>query len=1013
MKAKRLIEVAMPIKEVSAESVRDKSIRHGHISTLHLWWARRPLPTCRAVVFASLVPDPADPACPPAFLEAMDKLLAGPAYKPYADIPYTAIVDPMEDNPRNRLLMFIGRFSPQCEKNMIAGKNTSPRDQLSNFSLIKWESKNNEEIINTAQELIYVAYNAERQPDATFDSLSVRFEQNKEAIAQAEETLYTLTDRHKETPAVKDAEERLAQAIDTFQSEMPAVFDPFAGGGAIPLEAARLGCRAYGNDLNPVAHIIERASAEFPQRYGKPIIYSRNEFLQRYGKEGLDLLPEDSNSIPFDNDSVMVDNRLSFDVEFYARRILAGARERVGHLYPKDAQGREPIAFYWARTATCSNPSCRAQVPLLKQFYLANTQRKHVWLRPHIHGTDISFTIEQGKYSEKEVPGWNKHGTLTCPCCGSVTDIKDIKAQFCAHTTGERLIAVIAEDEKGKSYRVPTEEEYALMNVAPEIEPMSEMISSGNDRDLKIPKWGVKDWFGLFSPRQLCALQAFLDEFAKVKAQLGTSDYAKALITFLAVWIDRVVLHNTSFGRWHNSREEIENPYSRQAIPMIFDYPESNPFCTRTASATNQLEWLLRYFESECSSSFPAHFFHASSGDKLQFARKSITATVTDLPYYDAIAYADCSDFFYVWLKRTLGDVFPQNFATPQTPKAEECTALKHHHHGSEDEAKAHFEHKLTQIFDAIETQTSDMVAVMFAHQSTQAWTTLLNSILGARMNITGSWPMDTEMANRSIGLAGAALESSVTVACRPVERTGTGSYRKVKRAIEAKVKAEVEKLYALGFRGADLLTACFGQAASEFGNYAQVEKGDGTQVSVADLLALTRDTAYNAFVSGVSQEPLTRFYIGWLYINGTANADHDDITQFTRTGTTIDITTIRHERLIVGDGKQMHLASAQEHLLTSVTEGTRAADPPINQAHRAILLNRAQDRHQLLLLVRDIAPNEESTLWRLLATLKELLPQDNDDRTQVVNLLQNAQTLRQDAKALSDKTPYQTSLFE
>ena len=244
MKAKRLIEVAMPIKEVSAESVRDKSIRHGHISTLHLWWARRPLPTCRAVVFASLVPDPADPACPPAFLEAVDKLLASAAYKPYADIPYTAIVDPMEDNPRNRLLMFIGRFSPQCEKNMIAGKSTSPRDQLSNFSLIKWESKNNEEIINTAQELIYVAYNAERQPDATFDSLSIRFKQNKEAIAQAEETLYTLPDRHKETPAVKAAEAQLAQAIDTFQSEMPAVFDPFAGGGAIPLEAARLGCRA-------------------------------------------------------------------------------------------------------------------------------------------------------------------------------------------------------------------------------------------------------------------------------------------------------------------------------------------------------------------------------------------------------------------------------------------------------------------------------------------------------------------------------------------------------------------------------------------------------------------------------------------------------------------------------------------------------------------------------------------------------------------------------------------------
>ena len=282
----------------------------------------------------------------------------------------------------------------------------------------------------------------------------------------------------------------------------------------------------------------------------------------------------------------------------------------------------------------------------------------------------------------------------------------------------------------------------------------------------------------------------------------------------------------------------------------------------------------------------------------------------------------------------------------------------------------------------------------MFAHQSTEAWTTLCNSILGARMNITGSWPMDTEMANRSLGLAGAALESSVTVACRPSERRGFGEYKEVKRDIEAKVKEEVESLYELGFRGADLLTACFGQAVSEFGRYKTVEKADGSEVSVGELLEMARDAAFNALLAGVQGDDYTKFYVGWLQLNGAGETDYDDATKFTRVGVNVDINDIKHRHLLILEGKKMHIAMAEEHLNYPL-EGTKTTDSLIDQAHRAILLWRESNRQSILKFIANIAPESSSPLWRLLATLKELLPA-GDDLKDVQGLLQNADDLRQ-----------------
>ena len=916
-------------------------------------------------------------------------------YKPYKDIPYTAIVDEMEDNLRHRLMMFIGKFSDKCQANMIAGKSTPPKEQLSDGSLIKWENKNNPEIIRKARELIFVAYQSDRKPEVTFEQLHEKFNKLYDAIPEAEKELYSIPNRHIETEEVKQRETELQTAIDAFQNEMPSVFDPFAGGGAIPLEAARLGCRSYGNDINPVAHIIERGSAEFPQKYGKPIIYRLDEFKKNYGEEGIKMTQETSRGISIEDGYVHIPNRLAFDVEFYAKKILAETEKEVGYLYPADDNGNKPVAYYWARTAKCSNPSCGAEVPMLKQFYLANTKQKKVYLNPIIDGTNIQFEIKQGTYSN--LCGWNNRGNITCPCCGNVTSVDQVKCQSIKNHLTPKLLAVISEGSNGKIYYIPSKKQYEIINYSiDDVERPSETMqrnSNGGDTFT----WGFTKWGDLFSNRQLNTINALIKN---VNRQLNndSSNYNAIICCFLALWIDRVALANTSFGRWHTGRETVEHPFSRQAIAMISDFPESNPFCSSSGSATNQLEWILRYIETESHGLFASLFANISSGEQAQFSSKELTAVVTDPPYYDAIAYADISDFFYIWMKKTIGLAFPLNFSTPQTPKTEECTALKHHHNNSETEAKQHFENKLTQIFNAIEQQTSDIVSIMFAHQSTEAWTTLCNSILGARMNITGSWPMDTEMANRSLGLAGAALESSVTVACRPSERKGYADYNDIKHEIKQVVKAEVEKLYELGFRGADLLTACFGQAVSVFGHYKMVETAEGDPVTVGQLLDFARESAAQALLEGVPGEPQTKFYCGWLQMNGMGDTSFDDVNKFTRVGVNVEIRQLQQDRLLIANGNKQHLATVEEHIGDSTTMGKSAEDYLISQVHRLMLAYRNDDQAWLMKLIRELCPQSDAPHWRVMAFLKEHLPAGKD-LNDVQGLLINAEMLRQKCK--------------
>jgi len=707
---------------------------------------------------------------------------------------------------------------------------------------------------------------------------------------------------------------------------------------------------------------------------------------------------------------IHVKNRLAFDVEYYARQMLAGAEKEIGHFYP-EVNGKKPIAYYWTRVGTCSNPSCKAEVPLLKQFYLARKSGKKVYLNPVIHGTEIDFEVETG---ENNMEGWMTSRSLKCPCCKNATSVKDLKIQSVTQGLKEKLIAVIEDSPEGKNYRNPVQNERNIYIsddlINPSFIPTEKMqmipdLVSGRG-------WGVNSWNQMFSYRQLLVMQTFVKQLSLLKENWKEESseldgYQKALATYLGIWIDRLSAVQTKFGRWDSGFEKIQTPFSRQAIPMMFDFPEGNIFSTSTGSAINHLAWICRYIKDE-NNAFAANCNHTSSGEINQFNPKYLNAVITDPPYYDAIAYADLSDFFYVWLKRTLGDVFPFNFATPQTPKKEECTALKHHHEGKLDKAKQHFENKLQQIFTAIEQQTSGVVSIMFAHQSTEAWTTLVNSILGSNMNITGSWPFDSELGNRMIAIAKLALASSVTVSCRPNIQEGYAGFKQVKTKIEKRIKREVGELYANGFRGADLLTACFGKAVSEFGEYKTVEKADGTPVIVNELLELARDAAFNAIISDIDTDEVTKFYIGWLNLFGFTQTEHDDVMRITQVGLSVEVAELHRNHVFETSGNKESLSGYKARCKANQKLGTQAGSCTIDKIHKAMSLYELGNRPNLVEFLGEVAPSVDAAFWRVCTAVAEVLPPGCDDHKQLAGLLANKESLIRDAQRSKQEMPEQ-----
>lgn len=477
----------------------------------------------------------------------------------------------------------------------------------------------------------------------------------------------------------------------------------------------------------------------------------------------------------------------------------------------------------------------------------------------------------------------------------------------------------------------------------------------------------------------------------------------------------------TSFGRFDSTRETFQTSFDMAKISMVWDYAEPNPFSQSTGGAEGQIEWITRVIEHESShsgfGSFPAKVMKGD-GASLTIPEGAVSCVVTDPPYFDAISYADISDLSYIWLKRAIGDLFPDVFATPLTPKSDEATALKHRHGGDGEKAEKHFTRKLAECFAEARRvcRPDGVITVMFAHQTTKAWTALVNSLFKAGLNITATFPMDTELKNRARGLDSSALESSITVVCRPRVVTTPGSFKEVRKDIERVVKESVHRFWNYGFRGADLIVACYGPAVGEFGKYERVERGDGTPVTVPELLQLVREAALKAIAGEFTGDQLSRLYFVWANLYGVAEQSWDDVRLMVQVGGESEnaMDVARGRGLFVVDGANSRLAvladrSDRSHL------GSDRGDPLIDQLHRAMLFWKQENRAGLVQYLHGHDLADHVGFWRLAQALFEVLPRDSEDWKLVSALLGERNTLRTEIKrreaALSgSKTP---SLFD
>ena len=724
MGVKKLIEVALPLEAINKESAREKSIRHGHPSTLHLWWARRPLAAARAVIWSSLVDDP----------------------------------------------------SSHPEQFPTEEEQTAERERLFRIleKLVVWENSNNPEVLDEAR----------------------------------------------------------AEIMKSTNGNPPALLDPFAGGGAIPLEAQRLGLEAHAHDLNPVAVMINKAMIEIPPKFaGQPPVHPDATVLEG-GWRGAAGLAE--------------------DVRYYGEWMKQEAFRRIGHLYPKvkDGQGKERtvIAWIWARTVKCPNPACGCEMPLVRSFTLSKKRGKSAWIEPVYKDGELSFVVHNEGIAKLEGTVSRKGGV--CACCGTPVEFPYIRAEGRAGHMGTRLSAVVAEGENSRIYIKPDKEQILAAQVdKPEDYPTAQLPN--NPRDFKTPNYGMGDFSDLFTNRQLTALTTYSGLVAEAQRKVvedgGSEEYGQAVGVYLAFVVDKLTDYHSSICSWNPPRDGIRNTFGRQAIPMVWDYAEGNPFSGSSGCFGNMLEWIIK-----CVAELPAN----QQGEVSQFDAQSDCGlrnimVSTDPPYYDNIGYADLSDYFYVWMRQSLRTTYPELFRTMLVPKAEELIATPYRFDGSMEQARAFFEDGMLQTCKQINKYAQDdvPVTIYYAYKQSETnddqtassgWETMLSAIIQAGFSITGTWPMNTERSGRTIGVGTNALASSIVLVCRkrPAEAPMC-TRRDFINTLKRELKPALQKLQASNIAPVDLAQSAIGPGMGVYSRYSKVLEADGTPMSVRSALQI------------------------------------------------------------------------------------------------------------------------------------------------------------------------------
>ncbi len=829
---RKLIEVALPLDSINKAAAREKSIRHGHPSTLHLWWARRPLAAARAVVFAQLVNDPG--------------YQQGRGFK-YGKNKKEAAIE------RQRLFKIIEE-------------------------LVIWENTNNTEILERAQAEILRSWRE-------------------------------LCDLNKDHP---DA----SKLFDP--NTLPAFHDPFCGGGAIPLEAQRLGLESFASDLNPVAVLLNKALIEIPPLFAntKPV----------------GPLPNDERLAVKNQPKILDDwtgaKGLSEDVRRYGHWIREQAFAKIGDLYPQPilpeklgASASVAIAWIWARTVKSPNPAfSHVDVPLASTFILSTREGKESYLEPLIAGDQYSFRIVNGVPPVHAENGTKlaRGANFVCLMSGSPIDPQYIKKEAMAKRMGSKLLAIVADSKSGRVYLPATERDEAVaFSQCPRWVPTGNLIEDA--RAFTPTLYGISEWSDLFTNRQLVALTTFSDLVIDTKQKIlndaiaaGMSDdkvgldaggtgaqaYADAVTTYLAFVVDKVADYWSSIATWHQSGEKMRNTFGRQAIAMTWDYAEANPFCTSSGNWMAMVDWT-----SKAIATVPAKGVgHAIQQDAQSQNLSQNKIVSTDPPYYDNIGYADLSDFFYAWLRKTLRPVYPGLLGTITTPKSEELVATAYRH-GGKKYAEAFFLEGMTRAMHqlAIQAHPAFPVSIYYAFKqsdtkngdtSSTGWETFLEAVIKSGFAISGTWPMRTELSNRMRGTGFNALASSVILVCCPRSAEAPSiSRREFLRELNAILPDALDEM-TKGSGGeqspvapVDLSQAIIGPGMAVFSKYAAILEADGEPMSVRTALQLI-----NRFLAEDDFDRDTQFCLHWFEQHGWAEGTFGIADTLARAkGTSVD----------------------------------------------------------------------------------------------------------------------------
>ena len=897
------IEQSFPIQEVSEYSAKEKNIRHGHISTLHIWWSRKPLAVSRATIYAALVS---------AFSDA-------------------------EINAKNQ---FIAELS-------------------------KWENCNNQDLLNQARQDILNANNG--------------------------------------IP--------------------PKVLDPFSGGGSIPLEALRLGCETYANDLNPVAVLIEKATLQFPQKYG--------QVKTRIVKENTG------------GESEQTYNPLLEDVKKWGNWVLEKAQAEIGKFYPNESDGRIPVGYYWMRTVICQNPNCGVEIPLTSNLWLAKKDNKKVALKivpipPNSsNGAEqkpqINFEIVENENIDFDpANGTVARAKVVCPCCGSSLTDKDTRKQFQDGIASQRMIAVVLHNpnSSGKTYRLANDQDLETFNQAKSYleikrnelwdkwgidpvpdEPLNRVpITFGV---INVWVYGMNTWGSLFNFRQQLALITFADAVKQAHQLILNEgydeDYAKAIVTYLALGVDRLADYNSMLARWVCNGEFVGNTFTRQALPMIWDYFELNPASEATGDFNSALNWITRVIENNSISSINYATTTQSSATNLPYPDNYFDAIITDPPYYDSIPYSYLSDFFYVCLSRTIGEYYPELFATPLTPKSDEAVAYSHDNGGLEA-GKRYFEDKIGQAFKEISRTLKDsgIAIIVFAHKSTDAWETIINALSKAGLYLTASIPIHSEMKARMRAKESAALASSIYMVCRKRNSKETAYFEEIESQVQDKIKERLDHFWQQGISGSDFFISAIGPALEVFGKYETVETYAGETIEAATLLEFIRKTVSEYALNQILQpsttklpspvgesaevkvnltgiDTETRFYLLWRWTFGNIKVIFDEARKLA-SACGIEITEYWDKGFIKKDKEFITVLSAKERDKKFIEQ--EKLTNMIDILHQLLLLWEKNERQKITELLEKTGQLNNNAFWQVAQSISEVLPEGDKEKQMLQGLL-------------------------